>query len=409
VAVKKLTTISRYTGTSFDTKPTSVPAGSTFREYDTRLLWETYDGTNWKIKSLSEGDWLFGEPTLMSQGISSASWIRGSSVIASHQKGHTGWVAKLDAGIQTAWNDAAEVYIPVNEMPLPSLQTGTTMWSYLMTATEMMGVSMVIWAHDPTDFDKRGEMSQVGGEVEYAAGWNAHELASTDDFVYYAENEGSPDTCTTEGTQYNLSQYQADSVFSTWTIYRISFAFGFETSDNDFDPAYLADVKINGQAIRLGPIDGKHRASVQVAKTMIAAAKAAGDVLSEDATTGTDWDFPMGGTGYITKAVVAHDAAITTQLRLFLFDYPPTGAVDDNVANSSPLTADVPYFVGSIDFPAMKYLGTGDATTVATPSTSGNLPLAFDKPMLYGILTTVDGVTTVAEALTITLTADMQD
>lgn len=51
MTVKKLTGISRWTGLSTDGKPTGVPVGSTFREYDTRILWETYDGTNWEVKS----------------------------------------------------------------------------------------------------------------------------------------------------------------------------------------------------------------------------------------------------------------------------------------------------------------------------------------------------------------------
>jgi len=39
--------IQRFTGLSTDSKPTSVPAGSYFWEYDTNDLYKTYDGTNW--------------------------------------------------------------------------------------------------------------------------------------------------------------------------------------------------------------------------------------------------------------------------------------------------------------------------------------------------------------------------
>lgn len=152
-----------------------------------------------------------------------------------------------------------------------------------------------------------------------------------------------------------------------------------------------------------------HKKTVSVQKIMIADAKAADDVLSESASAGTDWDFDFGGTGYITKAVVVHDAAITDRLRLLLFSEPPTGVTNDNVANTSPVTADATFFLGSIDFSALNYNGTGDAFTVATPSTTGNLPLVFDAPTIYGILVSRDGVTLVAEALTISLTADMED
>ena len=50
MAIKKITTISRYIGLSTDTKPTSAPVGSTFYEHDTKATYVTYDGTNWSIK-----------------------------------------------------------------------------------------------------------------------------------------------------------------------------------------------------------------------------------------------------------------------------------------------------------------------------------------------------------------------
>lgn len=47
MAVLKKTTTNRYIGLAADTKPTGVPAGSVFDEYDTGLQYITYDGTNW--------------------------------------------------------------------------------------------------------------------------------------------------------------------------------------------------------------------------------------------------------------------------------------------------------------------------------------------------------------------------
>lgn len=258
MAVKKLTTISRYTGTKFDTKPTSCPVGSTFREYDTRIMYETPDGgTTWKIKSIgsSNEDWLFGEPTLISQGNGDSVWARGANILSTHQKGSTGWTALLYGGIQSAWDDAASMYIPVNEMPLIDLEVGTTMWSWFQTATQIAGVGMVIWVHDPDDFDKRAEISMLTevGHVELSAGWNAHELAVGNDCVWYGENTGTHDTTVTAGSPYNFSQFLTDDVFSTYTIYRISFAYGFQTGNSAFNNTYLADVKINGIVIPLKP------------------------------------------------------------------------------------------------------------------------------------------------------------
>jgi hypothetical protein len=41
--------IQTYIGSSADTKPTSVPVGSTFWEHDTDFEWVCYDGTNWSV------------------------------------------------------------------------------------------------------------------------------------------------------------------------------------------------------------------------------------------------------------------------------------------------------------------------------------------------------------------------
>lgn len=45
------TTIRRYIGDTADAKPTGVPAGSTYFDRQTSILYVTYDGTNWVAKS----------------------------------------------------------------------------------------------------------------------------------------------------------------------------------------------------------------------------------------------------------------------------------------------------------------------------------------------------------------------
>lgn len=55
MSVTKEATIQRWIGLSTDTKPTSVPVGATFYEYDTKLWYKTYDGTNWSILALDYG------------------------------------------------------------------------------------------------------------------------------------------------------------------------------------------------------------------------------------------------------------------------------------------------------------------------------------------------------------------
>ena len=355
-------------------------------------------------------DPIFGKPTLYSRNNSRVSWDRATAPL--DQKSATGWLAALKGGLQTG-DDYARLNIPVSEMRVPDLKAA--LWSYYMSTSDSFGVNMVIWLHDPEDFDNRVEVTQKadGDLLIKTAGWNAHELViATDQFYWYGEDDAAAVASgLTEGIAnlYGWDDFQADALFKTWTIYRITFEFGWQASGT-FGTASVADVKLNGQMIPLGPDSGRHKKEVQVAKTMLATAKTVGEVISEHTSSGTDWDFEFGGTGYITKAIVTHDAAITPRLTLLLFTRPVGGMVDDEGANDNPLTAEVPYYVGPIQFPAMSYLGTGDASSIATTSTVGNLPIAFDAPTLYGVLVMVDATATfVAEALTITLFADMED
>ncbi|KKK76877.1 hypothetical protein LCGC14_2859230, partial [marine sediment metagenome] len=377
----------------------------TLLELDTAKLYTTNDeGTTWYVKPANYPA-MFGTPTLNSANNGSARWDRGSTSPLD-QKSSTGWLAGLTGGVQTG-DDYAREEIPVDELPVPAFISA--LWSYYMSAAEVYGVNLVIWIHDPTDFDKRVEVTQApsGVTLEKGSGWNAHELDVTvTQFFYYGENVSGSDL--TAGTQYTWAQFQADPLFKDWTIYRLTLEMGWY-STGTFDDVWVADIKLNGQLIRQGPASGTHRKTVSVQKTMIASTKGAGDVYSENATTGTDWDFDFGGIGYITKGVIMHDAQMSERFVLYLFSQPPTSETDDNVANTSPLTADALFFLGVIEFPAMSYVQTGDAISVATPSDLGHLPLLFDSPVVYGILVGQDGDTTVVEALTIILSADMED
>jgi hypothetical protein len=52
MAVYRITSIETFIGASTDSKPTAVPVGSIFYEYDTYKRFVTYDGTNWIIQEL---------------------------------------------------------------------------------------------------------------------------------------------------------------------------------------------------------------------------------------------------------------------------------------------------------------------------------------------------------------------
>ncbi len=80
------TAISRYVGVSSESKPTtSVPVGSTFYEYDTGVMFITYDGTNWlpKTETLAQREpFLFrpGSAALASGAVASGTRSGGATV-----------------------------------------------------------------------------------------------------------------------------------------------------------------------------------------------------------------------------------------------------------------------------------------------------------------------------------------
>lgn len=170
----------------------------------------------------------------------------------------------------------------------------------------------------------------------------------------------------------------------------------------------------------MATIEGKRLVRVSTTKALASAtAYDAEDVLSESASNGvgTDWDFDAvgkvnGGTGYIVKAqAICETTAVTPRLTLFLFNAAPTCELDDHAANTALLHADLANYIGKIDFPAMEDLGTGDSESVASPSTYGNLPLAFNcasaDDALYGVAVTRDAFTnTATNDLTLTLVCE---
>jgi hypothetical protein len=238
----------RFIGLSTATKDTGVPIGSTWYEYDTGDTYITYDGTNWSIKDSSNSSilWKFGHPVCRSTGVSQSYWAK--SVISPYLQKGSGWSIILNGGVQSGSNWAG-VYIPVNELLVT--QFNTAKWAYYMTGTETMGVNIVLWVHDPTDFDKRAEITQLGSVVEKAAGWDAHEFDSTDTGIFFY-GENTTGTGLTAGTQYTWAEFQADALFKTWTIYRVSLEYGWEASGT-FDPVWLAQISLNDQNIDLQP------------------------------------------------------------------------------------------------------------------------------------------------------------
>ncbi len=158
---------------------------------------------------------------------------------------------------------------------------------------------------------------------------------------------------------------------------------------------------------------------VSITKVLVAGvAYGAEDVLSESATIGTPWEFAdivpaRNVSARIVKAVVISETtAVVPALTLYLFSAAPTSNLNDNLANTALLHADLANFVGKINFPILEDLG-GDSEALVTPSLAlGNLPLAFRSTgistSLFGVLVTRDAFTQVAgREMTIKLTAEV--
>lgn len=168
---------------------------------------------------------------------------------------------------------------------------------------------------------------------------------------------------------------------------------------------------------------GGRTITVAVTRTLEAADDYAAEEVVSDSDTGgagTAITFDgiaskLGGAGYITNAsILCSTTALAWRLTLYLFRVTPTsGELDDQAANTSVHTTDRPNYIGKIDFPAMSDLG-GNSETEATPSTVGNIPIAFNcasgDDALYGVLVTNDAETGESGSMTIviSLTSEIQ-
>ena len=361
------------------------------------------------LKSVTRASWLFGHPVLRADNNSKARWSA-RTISPYYQKGG-GWLAELEGNVQTN-DDWAAVYVPVNDMPVKMFVEA--MWSYYMTTSDSFGVNIVIWLHDPEDFDKRVEVTQLGSAsgLEKGAGWNAHEFnIDTTQMFFYGENTTGTDL--TAGTQYTWAQFQADDLFKDWTIYRVSIEFGWQASGT-FGTAFVAEIKLNEVPIPLVPKSGKRNKVVVQTKILEAeGAYTAFDILSETdaASAGTDWDFDFGGTGEVINASIHHPTtANTSGVTLTLYSQPPTCELDDNAPSNQVIAADTPFYLGEIEFPVFTDDLTNPSRAFVTTSTVGNTPIVFDTPIIYGVAMTRGGFDYADDTLlTIILSAILED
>ncbi|KKM80020.1 hypothetical protein LCGC14_1344130, partial [marine sediment metagenome] len=174
-------------------------------------------------------------------------------------------------------------------------------------------------------------------------------------------------------------------------------------------------VNSEGQIVLARPLVNIKKIRVRTAIEANGNAHAAGDILSnsDTDTAGLPWIFRdaariAGGSGHIVQA--AADTQVESQtysIALQVYTKYPTCELDDNAAAASPNPADGPYFVDEIVIPQMSSRGD-NSYAVATPSTAGNLPLAFvcenGSRDLYVVAIAVDSTShTATEWLDLTL------
>ena len=151
--------------------------------------------------------------------------------------------------------------------------------------------------------------------------------------------------------------------------------------------------------------------SVTQTKTLVGGANSAFDVLSESAGAGTDWDFAFDGAGEIDDIVlVIATTALTAETSLHLFSSAPACNLNDNVANTSPVAADVPTFLGAAELVALRDYGTtGLSYAHISKSTPGGLPIQHPAGAVYGVLISVDAMTPGNVLATLTLHSTMKN
>ncbi|KKN76897.1 hypothetical protein LCGC14_0365480 [marine sediment metagenome] len=205
-------------------------------------------------------DPVYGSPILRAANNGTAIWNKINT--NSQWQNGTGWQACLTGGVQTG-DDWGAAFFPVQAQVLVKdfSDALTTQWKYYMTATQTMGVNIVIWVHNPANLSQRAEITQIGGTalLGKTLGWNSHTLLkTTTQFVWYGEDWSGSLVATltgsglTAGTQYTWAQFQADVLFRDWEIYRVSLEHGWEASGT-FQSVWLTEAEFNGQTVPIIP------------------------------------------------------------------------------------------------------------------------------------------------------------
>lgn len=215
-------------------------------------------------------EWEVGKPELRADNSGWAVWekrTRGAmynlGTEPNRQFRQGPWAARLNGGLQKSdsWEDWAAIWLPINEMKLTDLDEIMYTYYKFLAGTADVGPyapSIGIRVHDPANHDARAEITlPPAGGAAITEGWHETFLNAAASLFYFGDNMGSPDICTGEGpgNTYTWAQFQADIVFSTWTVYQIEIFSGFWGGTNTAGDAWIGSIQINDIPVKMEPAD----------------------------------------------------------------------------------------------------------------------------------------------------------
>lgn len=179
---------------------------------------------------------------LVQHGNGAAEWSTSNVLLGNYS-------VKLSGGLQGPGDNYAAVVIPMDGTMTLSEVT-TFIYKYTFDNNGEWGPHMCFYTHDPID-DETGEITLTGGSAGPPPGSPAttgeHTVTITpvtEGFFWFGTETGSG-IASGSWPYYSLAEFQADVAFSTHVIDRIQIEYGWWSTGDASEPAYVDDVTLN--------------------------------------------------------------------------------------------------------------------------------------------------------------------
>lgn len=184
------------------------------------------------------------------------------------------WAVHLNGGPQASEESWASVAVPINDMRVQDITSIAYDWYAQYNGSSHIldiGPNLVFSAYDPTNHAARVDFNTyaVDNNIFMAdglanrpveAGWYKYEMTSTDSterVYWYGNNTGTQTTAPAQGADGYWSQYITDAVFADWVVYRIQVMQGYWGSTRSAGDVWIANLRINGEAVRWEPSEAE--------------------------------------------------------------------------------------------------------------------------------------------------------